>query len=134
MVVERAQVLEAMKVEEDKAEERRWAHRVSRLVLLALQYMSRASSDRSISRPLRFVQVYADYDQRPSQLRFLVENGYYRCLRRICDLRIPPIIEESSKAPTPLAEAVFDMMAKPLSLVCSEGDLASTSDSAMSLS
>merc|ERR1712096_433147 len=35
----------------------------------------------------------------------------------MCDKRIPPLLEESFRAPTPLAEAIFNMIVRPFKLL-----------------
>ena len=42
---------------------------------------------------------------------------YFGLVRRLCDKRIPPLIEENPHPPTPLAEAIFKMILRPLNLL-----------------
>ena len=42
---------------------------------------------------------------------------YFGLVRRLCDKRIPPLIEENCRPPTPLAEAIFKMILRPLKLL-----------------
>ena len=44
----------------------------------------------------------------------LVPRGYFGLLRQIINTRVPPIIEECSRPPTPLAEQIFYMVLNPL--------------------
>ena len=42
---------------------------------------------------------------------------YFGLVRQLCDKRIPPLLEESCRPPTPLAEAIFNMIIRPLKLL-----------------
>ena len=42
---------------------------------------------------------------------------YFGLLRRLCDKRVPPLMEENSRPPTPLAEAIFKMIVQPLKML-----------------
>jgi hypothetical protein len=48
---------------------------------------------------------------------FLVTKGYFGQVRCLVDNKIPPLLEASSRPPTPLAACLFDMVTRPLQLV-----------------
>ena len=43
--------------------------------------------------------------------------NYFGLVRQLCDKRIPPLVEESATPPTPLAEAIMNMVTRPLKLI-----------------
>ena len=47
----------------------------------------------------------------------MLHCDYFGLVRRLCDKRIPPLLEESFRPPTPLAEAIFSMITRPLRLL-----------------
>ena len=48
----------------------------------------------------------------------LVRKGFFKSLRILCDSRIPESIEEyQGKAPTPMAEILFQLIMRPLNVL-----------------
>ena len=47
----------------------------------------------------------------------MLRCDYFGLVRRMCDKRIPPLLEESFRPPTPLAEAIFSMIVRPFKLL-----------------
>ena len=41
-------------------------------------------------------------------------------LRKLCDARIPPLMSETSKPPTPMAETLYSLIMIPFSLLCND--------------
>eukprot|EP00095_Tigriopus_kingsejongensis_P006661 maker-scaffold363_size195477-snap-gene-0.52 protein:Tk06661 transcript:maker-scaffold363_size195477-snap-gene-0.52-mRNA-1 annotation:"ubiquitin-protein ligase e3c" len=100
-------------------------YRVARLCQLCLQLILRASPEENVNPALRILEIFtatatypAGSDLAVAQIfRYLIRRDYFECLRSLCDARIPPMIEATSKAPTPLAEIILDLIARPLRLL-----------------
>lgn len=86
----------------------------------------------SIAVPLRLIEVYTsretyclsfDDQTQLTQLlliiwSYLVDNGYFIFIRSIINVRIPEPYEETIKPPTPIADALFNLVIGPLNLNC----------------
>ena len=97
-----------------------WAFKLSRLTKLALQYIAQAPSNENIATLMRFVEVFTAINTfEDSRITiqifdYLVRHDFYAHLRKICDNRIPPMVAETVKAPTPQAETYFNLITQPL--------------------
>ena len=120
-----------------------WPYKIARLITQALTFMASASSQESISSTLRFVEIYSSsesfvkpggttdttrmseeeshsYSSIKSITKYLMHcNKYFGLVRRLCDKRIPPLLEENSSPPTHLAEAILKMITRPLNFLYS---------------
>ena len=100
-----------------------WSFKIARLIDLSLRYISEAPGSENISPIMRFLEIYTAYEEAAlSQTiyAYLVTKDYYGHLRKLCDARIPPIMTETLKPPTPMAETIFNLLMQPLSLISSE--------------
>ena len=110
-----------------KSESLDWSFRIARLINLSLRYISEAPSSENISTIMRFLEIYTNFDEETLSQKiysYLVTKDYYGNLRKLCDVRIPPIITETIKAPTPMAETIFNLIVQPLSLIKSDNEFA----------
>ena len=113
-----------------------WIHRISRLFTVCLEAMASTDNQESLAPFFRFIEVYTssssyvkfiDVDSDPSDscvqpiiariFEYQMSKNYFRSVRKICDAKIPPIIAETTKAPTPVCESILDMILKPLAFV-----------------
>lgn len=81
------------------------------------------STTQSIGTCLRFIEIYTSaktYSKSSIILckiyKFLVVRKYFAMVRTIVESRIPPVLEETVRAPTPLAEEILRMLDSPLGL------------------
>ena len=95
--------------------------------MCAMQFMASSASDQNISPALRFVEVYSSPETyQPAEggaaaaavmtviYTHLTQKDYFGCARSVCDARVPPLIEETTSAPTHHAQAALEMVARPL--------------------
>ena len=103
-----------------------WRFKVARLVNLALIYVSNAPSNENIAVLIRFIEIFTNVfrtepqDVALSIYRYLISQNYYGHLRKLCDARIPPLMSETSKPPTPMAETLYSLIMIPFSLLCND--------------
>ena len=109
-----------------------WAFKLARLLNISLKFIASAQSSESIGSLMRFIEIFTSlqtYENNPNQLiqiyDYMIRQDFYADLRRICDIRIPPMVKETTKAPTPLAETYFNLIMQPLGLVKSDDGFAS---------
>ena len=82
---------------------------------------------------LRLVQVFTDgssYSDNGQIIlckiyKYLVRENYYEKVRRLVDTKIPPVMESTTRAPTPLSQEVFQMIVRPLSICHVSDDVSS---------
>ena len=105
-----------------------WSFKIARLINLSLRYISQAPASENISTIMRFLEIYTNFDEEKALSQkiysYLVTKDYYGHLRKLCDVRIPPIMTETIKAPTPMAETIFNLIVQPLSLISEESEFA----------
>ena len=100
-----------------------WAFKVARLINISLKFIASSPSSESIASLMRFIEVftsiqsYEDSNQLIQIYDYLIRQNFYADLRRIVDIRIPPMVTETIKAPTPLAETFFNLIMQPLGLI-----------------
>ena len=100
--------------------QRTW--RLARLINLALIYVSNAPSNDNIAVLMRFIEIFTNiYRTEPNKValsiyKYLITRNYYGHLRKLCDARIPPLMSETVKAPTPMAETIYGLIMIPFSL------------------
>ena len=100
--------------------QRTW--RLARLINLALIYVSNAPSNDNIAVLMRFIEIFTNiYRTEPNEValsiyKYLITRNYYGHLRKLCDARIPPLMSETVKAPTPMAETIYGLIMIPFSL------------------
>jgi len=98
-----------------------WTHILSNICLFCIQYISQQSPTTSIASCLRFFETYCaatDANTDPAVLNkiysYLLPRGYFSYVRRIINARVPPIIEECLRPPTPMAGEILQMVVNPL--------------------
>ena len=78
----------------------------------------------AIAIPLRVLEIFTLFDgiedsRQHSEVIFvyLLNNNYYKQMKKLIDAKIPPIDVPTSLPPTPMAKWLFDMIQRPLSIV-----------------
>ena len=101
-----------------------WPFRMARLLKATVNFMANTSD--KISSAFRFLEIYSSpetYDDSnrimPILYRYLMSQNYFGYARQVCDARIPPLLQETSKPPTPHAEAVLAMIYRPIHIITS---------------
>ena len=100
-----------------------WRYLVSRLLKLAIDYL--IDNQTSVASSLRFIQVYTDAGNYPSNgtatvtkiFKYLIANKYFALVRQLVDMRIPPLLEETTRAPNPVSAEILGMIVRPLAVV-----------------
>jgi hypothetical protein len=106
-----------------------WPFILARLVNLALRYVGSAPMQENVAMLLRSIEIFttaSSYDDnrviQEAIYGYLVRKDYYGNLRRLVDARIPPLVEETTKSPTPMAETIFGMIMQPLLLITGDNE------------
>ncbi|XP_075215548.1 ubiquitin-protein ligase E3C [Lycorma delicatula] len=108
-----------------------WKWRVRRLLFLNLEFLvSQSNSRELLATPLRLFEVFTSRESLEKSLTteqttllliqiftHLVQKGYIDSVRRLLDEHTPPLLEPSSKPPTPLAGSLLNMIQRPIMLV-----------------
>ena len=76
----------------------------------------------NVASSLRFIQVYTDVGNYSSAgtavvtkiYKHLVTNSYFAKIRQLVDTRIPPLLQETIRAPTPVSGEILGMVVRPL--------------------
>uniref|UniRef100_A0A182MXZ7 Ubiquitin-protein ligase E3C n=1 Tax=Anopheles dirus TaxID=7168 RepID=A0A182MXZ7_9DIPT len=111
-----------------------WTYRVKRLLGLCLGQILVPECSPTI--PMRMLEIYSSdtyirkhtpptgtdqqqYIQRylVTVYRHLIEHRYFSVVRQLIEEKIPPIDEDSSTLAHPIADALFDMLLRPLQLI-----------------
>ena len=117
-----------------------WRHLITRLQTLAigeeisldlmsddclnfLDYL--VYNQENVASSLRFIQVYTDAESYSSAgtlvvskiFKYLVSNSYFAKVRQLVDTRIPPLLQETTRAPTPVSGEILGMITRPLLMV-----------------
>ncbi|BFZ16582.1 hypothetical protein BsWGS_19621 [Bradybaena similaris] len=111
---------------------------MSNLLAVVIRYLnSIADSNAPIAIPMRMLEIFLSpstysslnlgpgmdaYKLLSQLLRNLVNAGYFGCLRKLLNSRVPPSLEESAAPPTPVAESIFDLIMTPVSFAVSVSD------------
>ena len=93
-----------------------------------MRVMAAAPADQKISPALRFVEVFSSPETFKESgpvlgsviYGHLTQQDYFGCARAVCEARVPPLLEETSSAPTPHAQAALDMVSRPLAIIYSD--------------
>ncbi|CAL1546585.1 unnamed protein product [Lymnaea stagnalis] len=93
-----------------------------------------AESNTQIAIPMRMLEIflspstynsvnlgpYTDSQKLVSNLlQCLVNGGYFSCLRKLLNSRVPTSLEKNSVPPTPIAASIFDLIMSPVSFAIS---------------
>ncbi|XP_015782602.1 ubiquitin-protein ligase E3C [Tetranychus urticae] len=115
-----------------------WSHRIRKLLFANIKQLClslKTDNNLSVAVPLRLIEVYTTLetytplgDVKKGQRMltniwtYLASNGYFHYLREIIDSKVPEPYEETIKAPTPIADSLFNLIVRPLDLdgSCSE--------------
>ena len=119
MVRERAQILSLLINQENITAS--WVTIACKLSLFCIQFIAEDKEGVSIAPCLRFFEVYcATGSVDPIVLNkvysYLVPRGYFGYIRRIINSRVPPVIEECIRAPTPLSQEILQMIFNSISV------------------
>ena len=98
-----------------------WTHTLCKLSLSCVELL--ASSPDSIAASLRFLQIYtnnATFPNKPDLVtniyKYLVSRKYFSLVRTVIDSRVPPVLSETTRPPTPLAGEILQMVLTPVNL------------------
>ncbi len=100
-----------------------WRFRVCRLMELCLRFFATLTKEDNLGPLLRVFELANESS--PLFVRQLVlgQNDYFGALRVLCDSRIPPPLEETEVAQTPMAEAIAVMLLRPFAHVSDKDDV-----------
>jgi len=126
IVKQRTPVLEAM------MRDGPWVHLVCRLLKLSTNFLASSKPNDAIAAPLRLLQIFTSQETYSDKglvivtkiYRYLVSFGYFNQVRVLIDSRIPPLLETTTRAPTPVSQEILQMITRPLQLVSHSGDVA----------
>lgn len=99
-----------------------WLFKLARLTNLAVKFMA-VNNQENVAPLLRFIEIFTStqsYNESKLLLQlfdYAVRQDFFAHLRRICDAKIPPMMAETTKAPTPIAETLFNLIMQPLKLI-----------------
>lgn len=108
-----------------------WIHRISRLLSLCILNMAWPANEESLAPYFRFIEVFttpSSFTKNPQDtdiaqaiifkiFEFQMSKDYFQAVRLICDSKIPPMINETAKPPTPIAESILGLILRPLQMV-----------------
>lgn len=79
--------------------------------------------------PLRVLEMFTTREDTERILRensyrhlesifvYLIKHNYFEQLRKLLDEKVPPMLEVTSVAPTPISKCLLDMIKRPLDLI-----------------
>lgn len=94
-----------------------WCYRLREICNICLEQLSIASGSHAI--PMRIIEIFTNikYSTSKKILLQLVEQKYFEKVRKILEIKCPPLDGETVRPPDPPTHAVFDMIMRPLSFV-----------------
>ncbi|XP_076671002.1 ubiquitin-protein ligase E3C [Andrena cerasifolii] len=107
-----------------------WLWRLRWILRMCMQHNA-ALMDRaySLAIPLRALETFMSREDTEKVLRensykhlesifvYLIKHKYFEQLRKLIDEKIPPMLEPTSVAPTPISKCLVDMIKQPLELI-----------------
>jgi len=98
---------------------------------MCMRYNTETLSDGaySLAIPLRILEVFTAREDTEKVLRensyrylenifiHLIEHNYFEQLRKLLDEKVPPMVEATSVAPTPISKCLLDMIKRPVDLI-----------------
>ncbi|XP_066601185.1 ubiquitin-protein ligase E3C [Prorops nasuta] len=108
-----------------------WLWRIRWILRMCIEYGTDISIDNaySLAIPLRALEVFTGREKTDKILRensylylenifvYLMKYKYFDQLRKLVDEKVPPMLESSSVAPTPISKYLLDMIKRPLEIV-----------------
>jgi hypothetical protein len=101
-----------------------WHYKMTRLLHLCVETFQASGQSENINPCLRVFEIFStenrdgcSKDDCIRYFTYLLPRGYFESIRRLCDSRVPPIIDETSRPPTPMAELIFELITRPLKLM-----------------
>ncbi|KAK2578758.1 hypothetical protein KPH14_012282 [Odynerus spinipes] len=108
-----------------------WLWRLRWILRICMQYNSKVLTGGaySLAIPLRAMEVFTTEETTEKILHrnsylylenifiYLIKYGYFEQLRTLIDEKVPPMLQSSSIAPTPISKCLLDMVKRPLQLV-----------------
>lgn len=97
-----------------------WHFRVNCILSAISDLFLKSNKEDNINPCLRFMEVMTttreneDIGKMQDRFAFLLSGDYLASLRALCDSRIPPILTETTRPPTPLAEMILQLILKPI--------------------
>lgn len=109
-----------------------WLWRLRWILRMCMQHNTEMLTDGSYSLaiPLRTLEAFTGREDTEKILRedsyrylenifvYLIKHKYFGQLRKLIDEKIPPMLEATSVAPTPISKCLVDMIKRPLDLIC----------------
>ncbi|KAF7386370.1 hypothetical protein HZH68_013502 [Vespula germanica] len=108
-----------------------WLWRLRWILRICMQYNSEISigGAYSLAIPLRAMEVFTDEEVTEKMFHknndlyfesifiYLIKHRYFEQLRTLIDEKVPPMLQSSSVAPTPISKCLLNMLLRPLQLV-----------------
>ncbi|XP_024942049.1 ubiquitin-protein ligase E3C [Cephus cinctus] len=109
-----------------------WLWRLRWILRVCMQHTVAAippDAVQSLAIPLRVLEVFTVREDTEKILKektdqhlegifiYLAKNKYFEQLRKLIDLKVPPMLDASPVPPTPMAKCLLDMIKRPLNLV-----------------
>ena len=119
------------------AQDSGWCFLMCRLLGHATHILSTTDSNASLAPPLRLLEEFTRESNYPKNggrvvarmyRHLFTKEKYFRQVRRLIETRIPPLLETTTRPPTPLAGELLNMVARPLQAVQELQDRALTSE------
>ncbi|XP_059156173.1 ubiquitin-protein ligase E3C-like [Physella acuta] len=111
---------------------------ISSLLNIVVGYLNTiAEANTPIAIPMRMLEIFlspltygninfggnTDNQKFVSELlQSLVNKGYFNCLRKLLNSRVPASLEKTSVPPTPIAESIFELIMSPVSFAVTAAD------------
>lgn len=94
-----------------------WCYRLREICNICLQQLSISNGSHAI--PMRIIEIFTNIKYTTSKqiLLQLVEQKYFDKVRKILEIKCPPLDGETVRPPDPTTHAIFDMIMRPLSFV-----------------
>ncbi|XP_055627362.1 ubiquitin-protein ligase E3C [Toxorhynchites rutilus septentrionalis] len=113
-----------------------WTYRIKKLLGLCVQQLFNPEHSPTI--PMRMLEIYSSNTcieryipvDNPQAGRcylenifcYLIRQKYFRIVRQLIEEKIPPIDEDTTSIPTPIADALLQMLLRPLRLLPTENE------------
>ncbi|KYN18133.1 PREDICTED: ubiquitin-protein ligase E3C [Trachymyrmex cornetzi] len=112
-----------------------WLWRLRWILRMCMRYNTETLPDGaySLAIPLRVLEVFTTredmekvlplsaskhtYRHLESIFVYLIQHNYFEQLRKLLDEKVPPMVEVTSVAPTPISKCLLDMIKRPVDLI-----------------
>lgn len=101
-----------------------WRYKIARMLNLCVKVMRTAPQDENVNPCLRVFEIFtsdtSDGGGKEDCVRYfayLIPRGYFEAIKWLCNTRVPPILEESARPPTPMSDLLFSLILRPIQLL-----------------